>query len=88
MAGQLCAGSTQTTKNADPVNSKAFCEGMAYRASDTALNAPVTDNPHEANSDASVSWIDGWDVAEAAAGGNIGKAEAACCAMEGVAVSA
>lgn len=88
MAGQMCAGSTQPIKNGELRNSKAFCEGMAYRASDTALNAPVTDNPHVANSDASVSWIDGWTVADDAAGSTISAADAGCCAMRGAAVSA
>lgn len=88
MAGQICAGSTQPIKNGVLKNSKAFCEGMAYRAAGTAIAQPKTDNPHASGSDAAVSWEDGWDVAAAAAGSVISKANAACCAMSGVAVSA
>lgn len=85
MAGIKCSG--HALKTANSRESKAYCEGMAYRASDTAANAPITDNPHNAG-DMKDAWDAGWDVADAAAGGAIGKVEAGCCAMRGAAVSA
>jgi len=86
MAGQLCWG--VAIKSSDKRDTKAYCEGMAYRASDTALNAPITDNPHEAGSSAAVGWDAGWDIADGAAGSTISNLEAGCCAMRGAAVSA
>lgn len=79
MAGKKCNG-VDSYSAVKVQNSKAFCEGMAYRASDTALNAPVTDNPHEAGSEAATCWAAGWDVAALSAGGNISKADLGCCA--------
>lgn len=89
MAGQLCDGRLATdAKNGVIQNSKAYCEGMSYRASDTALNAPITDNPHESGSEAADAWDAGWTVADDAAGGAIDKDSAGCCAAAGLAVSA
>jgi len=88
MPGQLCAGETQTLKTADLRDSKAFCEGMHYRSTGTAAEAPASDNPHVIGTDARVSWAEGWAVANAAAGGTISKADSGCCAMGGVTVSA
>lgn len=79
MPGLLCTGAT--LKDANVKNSKAYCEGMAYRQSDTALNAPKEDNPHAAGSDASDAWDTGWGVADAAAGGNMSKADLGCCSV-------
>jgi hypothetical protein len=85
----LCAGQkTDAPKNGVAKNSKAFCEGMAYRASATVLSVPVTDNPHSADSDAGIAWIAGWDVSDNAAGGLIGKSDIGCCAMGGIIVPA
>lgn len=87
MAGKLCDGVT-THVQKTIVNSRAFCEGLAHRSSDTAANAPVTDNPHAAASDAGVAWIAGWDLADGAAGGPVDPADAPCCAVSGADVLA
>lgn len=82
MAGKLC--SNDSLNRVNRVNtSKAYCEGMAHRASDTAANAPVTDNPHEIGSEDSDGWIRGWDLANESAGGNMAKADYGCCAAVG-----
>ena len=81
MSGQLCSG--HALKNGVPNNSKAYCEGMAHRATGTALEAPVTDNPHIAGSDAAVAWAAGWTVADDAAGGAIATADQGCCVVTG-----
>ena len=81
MAGQMCNGVAGYTSG-ELKNSRAYCEGMAYRATGTLLGAPVTGNPHVAGSEASVSWIAGWDFAEAASGGAI-DSTGTCCAVSG-----
>ncbi len=63
MAGKNCVGRV-TNSGSTVKETKAYAEGAIYRASDTALNAPVTDNPHAAASDAGIAWIAGWDLAE------------------------
>jgi len=85
MPGQLCNGGT--IKSADVKLSSSYCEGMAHRASDTALNAPVTDNPHAAASDAGKAWIAGYNAADGA-GGTITSAISGCCALSGTTVAA
>lgn len=82
MAGKLCFGSTYNNAGAARIqDSKAFCEGAAYRATDTALNAPITDNPHESGSEAADAWDAGWTAADGAAGGELGIV--GCCAYIG-----
>lgn len=85
MAGQHCTGFT--VKSGNVRDGKAFCEGMAYRASDVALNVPITDNPH-ASGRMKEAWDNGWGVADAAAGGTISAANAGCCALIGATVQA
>ena len=80
MAGQLYSGTTH--KNASVKHAKAYCEGMAHRATGTGLQAPVTDNPHVAASDAGVAWIAGWTFADDAEGGAI-DSSATCCSVSG-----
>lgn len=80
MAGQLCSGSA--LKNAKVKDSKAYCEGMQWRAQGTALAYPVTDNPHAVESDAYTAWAAGWTFADDAAGGPI-DTTATCCQITG-----
>jgi len=81
MPGKLCTGKKQNNAGAGRLrNSKSFCEGMAYRASGTAIAKPVTDNPHQAGNEASDAWILGWTIADDGAGGNVSKASLGCCA--------
>lgn len=79
MPGQLCDGhALRTAKSKD---SKAYCAGMAYRASGYGDAVPVTDNPHESGSDAAVAWAAGWDAADAKVGGTMTQAEMGCCSV-------
>lgn len=81
MPGKLCTGAT--TNNAYlPEESRAFSEGIYYRAGGTLLGRPVTDNPHAATSSAGVAWIAGWTVADAVApSGTISQSDAPCVAV-------
>ena len=86
MAGKMCNGGGRLTSAAKVSPSRAFCEGMLYRSGGTAVQKPKIDNPLEGED--LTAWDSGWDVAEAAKGGTISAADAGCCAMVGVAVSA
>jgi len=84
MSGKLCFGATAPQNNAGAGRirtSNAFCEGINYRASGTAVAKPAADNPHESGSDAWNAWDDGWDLANAATGGTLGAQ--GCCAPTG-----
>lgn len=79
--GKFCYGDSNKNSGAARISqSKAFCEGMGYRASDTVLSVPKTDNPYPDGSPDFVSWNLGWDKAETQAGGAITRALASCCA--------
>jgi len=81
MPGKLCNGRESNNAGAGRLSqSKAYCEGMAYRASGTGIAKPITDNPHVDGSPDGVSWATGWTVAEAGVGGNVSKADLGCCA--------
>jgi len=84
----MCDGSS--LKNANSVNSKAYCEGMAYRTTGLQPDVPITDNPHAAGSDAANAWDKGWTVADAHSGdaGGIKASAAGCCAVVGLLVPA
>ncbi len=74
-----CTGNQ--TGNSDLIKeSRAFCEGVAYRAQGTAAAFPQTDNPHGPSSDAYFTWLTGWAVANDAAGGVVDPALVSCCA--------
>lgn len=77
MAGDLCDG--HANRNGKVKDSKAFCEGMAYRQTDFGDVATKAANPHEAGSDAAAAWDAGWDAAEASAGGEMPVADMGCC---------
>lgn len=82
MAGKLCFGSDYNNAGAGHIRSSvAFCEGVAYRASGTALAAPKTDNPHVSGSEAADAWDAGWDAADADAGGAFDH-RATCCGAQ------
>ena len=81
MPGKLCLGKPVNNIGAGRLGqSKAYCEGMAYRASGPFANVPITDNPHVAGSPDAISWDLGWNVADDASGGFISKANLGCCA--------
>jgi len=81
MAGKLCIGEHANNIGAGHLSaSKAYCEGMAFRASGTALEKPVQSNPHKTSSEDWRAWNFGWSKADSNAGGSISKADLGCCA--------
>ena len=83
MSGKMCFGSSYANAGAGHLrSSKAFCEGMAYRAEGTAAAQPKANNPHVSGSEAAVAWDLGWDFTDAAAGGEI-STKATCCSVTG-----
>ena len=69
MAGKLCYGATQNNSGAGTLReSIAFADGIKFRATGTALQAPLSDNPHPNPSEANVAWAFGWATADAVAG--------------------
>jgi len=72
MAGKLCYGTTYNNSGAGTLReSKAFAEGIMYRASGTALQRPLGDNPHPSGSEAAEAWAQGYITANAAAGSSL-----------------
>lgn len=70
MAGKICNG--LTNNNAFRVGSTQACaDGAEYRGSGTAVAKPKADNPHPVGSEDHDAWDAGWDLAHAAAGGNL-----------------
>ena len=81
MAGKMCTGAV-TGNSYLPRESKAFSEGLYYRAGGTLLGRPVTDNPHVATSSCGVAWIAGWTVADdVAPSAAVDQADAKCVAV-------
>lgn len=64
MTGKMCDGDiNNNTKKYK--NVKAYAEGVEYRMTDTALNHPITDNPHTGlDVDMASSWDKGWQGAD------------------------
>lgn len=84
MSGKLCYGQQRNNSGAGTLQeSKAYCEGIHYRAGGTAVQRPKTDNPHVDGSEAHAAWDLGWDLAQANAGDTVDRAEATCCAPTG-----
>lgn len=81
MAGKLCTGvARNNVAGKNFRSSTAYCEGINWRAGGTLAGRPVTDNPHEAGSEANASWTAGWTLADAAApAGVVDAADAPCC---------
>lgn len=80
MAGKKCTG-TQTNNAGNSKNSRAFCEGRNYRGTGTGLQAPITDNPHEAGSEAADAWDRGWTAVDISSGTSVGVD--GCCPAVG-----
>jgi len=75
-----CTGAP--TNNSDLMReSRAFCEGLSYRAQGNSTNYPFTDNPHAVGSDANTAWSNGWLVTNGAVGATVDPADAPCCAV-------
>ena len=77
--GRICVGEVTNSKPR-LTSSRAFCEGMAYRADGTLLEKPSTNNPHAAGSEDATAWQKGWALAEHNKGGSISKDDLGCCA--------
>ena len=90
MAGKICVGSATNNSGASNLrSSKAFCEGLNWRAQGTAAAYPITDNPFDGDgSEAEAAWDAGWTVANGAAGGTITASDAPCCAVTAATISA
>lgn len=87
MAGKLCVGASTPQNNAARFkNSKAYCEGIIYRASGTAAEKPSTDNPHASGSEANFAWEDGWLDADDASGGTLDLSGSCCAAVPAIQV--
>ena len=81
MPGKLCTG-VSTQMGFLPKESRAFSEGLLYRASGTLLGKPVTDNPHVSTTSAGAAWIAGWTVSDTAApAGTVSQSSAPCVAV-------
>ena len=81
MPGKLCFGKVTNNAGAGMLReSKAYCEGMAYRASGTAVAKPITDNPHVADSEAGIAWDTGWSTADNNVGSTVPATSLGCCA--------
>ena len=80
MSGKLCTGDANNNA-ANFRSSRAFCEGLAFRALGTALEQPLNANPHVLGSEAFAAWQAGWAVTNAAAGSTVNKANAPCCSV-------
>jgi hypothetical protein len=84
MAGKMCTG-VKTNNAALPSQSRAYCEGMAYRATGTLITAPKVTNPHPAGSEDAVAWDLGWDYAEAGKSATVPlDTSGTCCAPVGL----
>ena len=83
MAGKFCYGEIRNNCGAGTLqDSKAFAEGILYRASGTGAARPNTGCPHVLGSGAYVAWQLGWGFANSAPGGSLGAV--GCAAPTGV----
>ena len=73
MAGKLSFGENRNNSGAALLmDSKAFAEGIAYRASSSRRRRPARNCPHEIGSGAYVAWQLGWSTADASSGKYLG----------------
>ena len=87
MPGKLCTGAA--TNNAYlPEESRAYSEGIYYRAGGTAAARPKASNPHAVGSSSHDAWDNGWDLAHAAATSTITASDAPCVAVPTNTISA
>lgn len=83
----MCFGQELANAGAGRLSeSKAFCEGIMWRAQGTALAFPKTDNPHVVGSPDAIAWDLGWDAAEAGAGGPLDLTGTCCAAVPDIQV--
>ena len=81
MAGKMCTGAA-TGNSFLPRESKAFSEGLYYRAGGTLAGRPSASNPHTSGSSTYTAWLAGWTVADdVAPSGTITASDAPCVAV-------
>ena len=81
MAGKMCTGAA-TNNSYLPKETKAFSEGVYYRAGGTLLGRPAASNPHASGTSAYVAWLAGWTASDAAApSAAIAQTAAPCVAV-------
>ena len=81
MPGYLCTG-VSTDIGFLPKESKAYSEGVYYRASGTLLGKPKTDNPHPVGTSCHNAWDAGWQIADdQAPAGTLSPSDAPCVAI-------
>ena len=81
MAGKICDGNDASL--GEIRNSRAYCEGMAYRASGTGAGNPISDNPYDGTgTEEEAAWDAGWNAAAGAAGGNLDINDMGCCSVQ------
>jgi hypothetical protein len=84
MSGKICYGESWKNSGAARTSqSKAYCEGMGYRAAGGAPGFPLIDNPYVAGSPDWVAWGAGWNVADDNTGSTMDKADSGCCQVMG-----
>jgi hypothetical protein len=66
MSGKFYTGAV-TNNGYRPKESKAFSEGVYYRAGGTLLGRPSASNPHASGTSCYTAWLAGWTVADAVA---------------------
>lgn len=81
MAGKEYTG-VGSTNRFNPRHQKAFCEGMAYRLSGTAVGKPKANNPFSTTTEneAKLAWDAGWNAANGNTGGALTPLN---CALQG-----
>lgn len=90
MAGKFCTGGVDNNSGRARIRaSRAFSEGLLYRAGGTAVGRPQSNNPHDGlGNDAETAWDEGWSVAHAASPGAITPSDAPCVAVPAGNISA
>ena len=81
MAGKMCVGES-TNQSYLLKETKAFAEGLLYRATGTAVTHPNTHNPFDGDgTTAEKAWDNGWVIASLASPDPIDPADAPCVAV-------
>ena len=80
MPGYLCTG-VATDMGFLPKESRAYSEGIYYRAQGASATYAKVNNPHAVGSSAHNAWDAGWDLAHAAATTTITPSDAPCVAV-------
>lgn len=83
MPGKLDVGAPVGNIGAARISqSTSYCDGIEFRMGGTAIERPVTGNPHLSGSPDNTSWAIGWLEADGAAGGALPLANGPACAID------